>query len=298
MIRLAGARQGRAAGVADRDHEPLYVEALLASPDRCLAGFVGSDGCPGHALKGLARTQGGGLLACMERELLWLDGAGAVQRRWSHPWLNDVHHAIEHDGALWVASTGADAVLEVRGEAVTPHLLGGGLPAGDLRGRSLKPHAVHPNHLFVWQDEVWVTCLRPGHARALRSGRLLPVADVGIHDGVVHDGRVWFTTVDGTVVATDGRTREVLDLHARLGEGPLGWCRGLAFEAGTMWVGFTRLRATRWRHQLAWLKGQLRGRVDVTRQPTRLVAFDGGDRTADLESLGVHAVFGLVGDTG
>jgi len=304
VLTLAGAHQHRPASVTDRDHEPLYDQGLLLQlsaatrPPRVLGTYRVDDALPGHALKGIARS-GGGWLACTERELLWVDEAGEVARRWTHPLLNDVHHALEHDGTLWVASTGADAVLEVRdGEVARVHALGGPLPDGDLRTRSLKPHQVHPNHLFAWDGEVWVTCLHPGHARALRSGRRLEVDDERIHDGVVHAGRVWFTTVDGRVVITDGHHRDVIDLNTLdAGDGPLGWCRGLVVDGERMWVGFTRLRATRWRHHLAWVRGRLRGRVEVTRRPTRVVEIDltacALAHEVDLEPHGVHAVFGL-----
>lgn len=299
---LAGAHQARPAGVADRDHEPLYDAGLLASRDAVLLRLTGRG--PGHALKGLAPDDDG-LIACLERELVFLsptDGGWEETGRWSHPQLNDVHHAIRHDGALWVASTGADAVLEVRGDEVRTHVLGAPLPDGDLRARSLKPHRVHPNHLFVWAERVWVTRLHQGDAVAVGDpGQRLFVDEERIHDGVVHEGRVWFTTVDGRVVAIDGGgERRVLDLND--GEGPLGWCRGLAFHDGLLWVGFSRLRATRWRRNLAWVRGKLRGRVEVSDRPTRLVGVrlaDGPElrgevvRTVDLEALGVGAIFDL-----
>ncbi len=292
---LAAAHQSRPAGIADRDHEPLYDQGLLATPDAIHLRLTGRG--PGHALKGLASDEHG-LVACLEREVVFLDAAFRETARWSHPHLNDVHHALRHDGALWVASTGADAVLEIRGDDVRTHALGAPLPVGDLRTRSLKPHQVHPNHLFVWQDRVWVTRLHQGDAVVVGDpDQRLVVDERPIHDGVVHDGRVWFTTVDGRVVAVDGGgEREVLDLND--GTGPLGWCRGLAFHDGLLWVGFTRLRATRWRRNLAWVRGTLRGRVEVTDRPTRLVGVrpSTGEvvRTVDLEALGVSAVFGLV----
>jgi ligand-binding sensor domain-containing protein len=299
MILLAAAHQSRPAGVADRDHEPLYDQALLATP-RCVIGrYRTDDGHPGHALKGIARCDDGRLLATTERELLWLSEEGRVLSRRSHPSFNDVHHAIEHDGAVWVASTGADAVVELRGDEVTVHALAEQLPEGDLRGRNLKPHRVHPNHLFVWRDQMWVTCLHQGHARSLHTAEILPVDEERIHDGVVHDGWVWFTTVDGRVVGTDGQQRTEIDLNELDGGGePLGWCRGLAFDDdGTLWVGMTRLRATRWRHHLAWLRGRLRGRVEVSRRPTRLLRIDHTTPSVleeiHLEGMGVHAVFGL-----
>ena len=289
MLYIAGARQSRPAGLSDRDHEPLYDAALLATVDGVRAAWRDPFG-PGHACKGLSAGPQG-LLACTEREIRWLD-TGA---RWTDPRLNDVHHALEHDGAVWVASTGADAVLEVRGDDVRVHPLGGALPPGDLRFRSLKPHRVHPNHLFVHRDQVWVTRLHDGRAEVVGGDARLDVDRERIHDGVTVDGRVWFTTVDGRLVGI-GDDRRVIDLND--GRGPLGWCRGLAASGGWLWVGFTRLRATRWRHHLAWVRGRLRGRVDVSGRPTRLVAVDpvtgAVAREVDLEALGVDAVFGLV----
>jgi len=298
-VHLAAAHQSRPASVTDRDHEPLYDQALLLHDQRIVGRYRTDDGHRGHALKGVSRTATGEILACTERELLWLHDDGAVTRRRSHPQLNDVHHALEHDGAVWVASTGADAVLELRGDTTRVHALGDPLPPGDLRHRSLKPHRVHPNHLFVWDGEVWATCLHQGQARSLRSGRVLAVDEERIHDGVVHGGRVWFTTVDGRVVATDGRRRDVIDLNTLDGGGdPLGWCRGLVVDDERLWVGFTRLRATRWRHHLAWVRGRLRGRVEVSRRPTRVVVVDRGLRRIvdewDLEAIGADAVFGMI----
>lgn len=298
MIFLAAARQSRPAGVTDRDHEPLYDQALLANSTTILGRYRTEDGHRGHALKGLSVRPDGGLLGCTERELLWLARDGGIERRFAHPGFNDLHHAVEHDGAIWVASTGADTVIELRDGESKVHQLADPPPPGDLRGRNLKPHAVHPNHLFAWEGELWVTCLHQGHARSLWSSRVLEVDEERIHDGVVHEGKVWFTTVDGRVVATDGTSREVLDLNLLDGSGdPLGWCRGLTFCDGLLWVGFTRLRATRWRQHLAWARGRARGRVEVTRRPTRLVAVDLGSRRAvavlACEDLGLHAVFGI-----
>ena len=289
---IAGARQARSAGVLDRDHEPLYDQALVATRSGVAHRWTEPYG-PGQACKGLAWTPSG-LLAVTERELHWLD----TGRRWSDPRLNDVHHAIDHDGAIWVASTGADAVIEVRGDEVRVHALADPVPEGDLRGRSLKPHRVHPNHLFVWRSRVWVTALHGGQAREVGGPGRMDVDSQPIHDGVVHEGRVWFTTVDGRLVGI-GADRVEVDLDD--GKGPLGWCRGLAFADGLAWVGFTRLRATRWRQNLAWVRGRLRGRVVAGERPTRLLGVDLASgrvvEQVDLEALGMDAIFGLVAQT-
>jgi hypothetical protein len=118
---------------------------------------------------------------------------------------------------------------------------------------------------------------------------------VGVHDGVWHDGRVWFTTVDGHIVSVGDDPTDVRRLRVGQGTsvtGPLGWCRGLAIVDGAMWVGMTRLRATTARRHLAWVRAHLRGTQGPVSYPTRLMCLDG--RTIELESLGMDAVFGLL----
>jgi hypothetical protein len=77
----------------------------------------------------------------------------------------------------------------------------------------------------------------------------------------------------------------------------MGWCRGLAISEGVAWVGFSRLRATPWRHHLAWMRGALRGWQVATHRPTHVVGVDllTGDRICDwpVEASGLHAIFGV-----
>ena len=312
---LVGGTQ-RTAGVFDRDHERLYEAGVAAVLDTG-TGTVrevlrhrdeaqvcgGAPGEVGHCLKGISRD-GEAWLLNTERSLLWMDGSGEVTRRWSHPRLNDVHHALRHRDVLWVAATGMDTVLEVRGgEVHREHHLGTGdtAPLGDWRARSRKPHEVHPNHLYVREGRVWVTCLHGRSAREVGGSGSLDVADERVHDGVLHDGCVWFTTVDGRLVARDletGAVRHSVDLkQTSPRSGPLGWCRGLVLDGEVAWVGLTRIRATRWRQNLAWMRGVVRGRQDATAHPTRVlgVRWATGEQIAEweVEETGLHALFGM-----
>jgi hypothetical protein len=67
--------------------------------------------------------------------------------------------------------------------------------------------------------------------------------DIGLerlHDGLVHDGRVYFTTVNGQVAIADTtslRVIEVIDLtRAHPQDMLLGWARGLMIEGDQMWL--------------------------------------------------------------
>lgn len=314
---LAGGTQ-RVAGVGDRDHEALYEEAVAAvldtstgalrafhrhrdPPDVC----GGQPDMVGHAFKGMHRD-GRHWLLCTERNLLWVDGGGGVRRSWSDPLLNDVHHALRHQGSLWVTSTGLDAVLEVRDDqvwAVHPLTPGADEPARDIdwRTRSTRPHQVHPNHLFVHEGRVWVTRLHGRDAVEVGGEGHWELGKERLHDGVLHEGCVWFTTVDGHLVAHDAGTgvcRRRIDLGVGSSrKRPLGWCRGLAFTGEVAWVGMTRIRATRWRQNLAFVRGLMRGVQHATRHPTRVVGvrWRTGEVVAEweVEEVGLHALFGI-----
>ncbi len=294
---LVGATQARAAGALDRDHDALYAGGLVVERDAFGALRVRYR-CE-RALKGASRD-GPHLLLTTDRELVWVDPRDWTEvRRWSHPWLNDVHHAVRHDGRLWIASTGLDAVLEVDGDRVALHgVLGPAVPpAGDVRGARLA-HRSHPNHLFVHRGRLWVTRLHQGDAITL-DGQRMAVSDLPIHDGLSARGAAWFTAVDGALVRATDRGAEVHPLRPDDASGdPLGWCRGLLLDGAHAWVGFTRLRATRLRHNLAWLRGRLRGNPRATRRPTRVVRYEVRTgrpvHTVEVEPVGLHAVFAIL----
>jgi hypothetical protein len=137
-----------------------------------------------------------------------------------------------------------------------------------------------------------VTQFHAGIAAEVDGNARLDVGSPRIHDGLVVADHVWFTRVDGVLIGVGHGSREVIQVP---GEQPLGWCRGLARWEDGWAVGFTRLRTTRWRHNLAWLKGTLRGDVHVGTRPTRVVLLDGRGRaqSQELEALGIDAVFAI-----
>lgn len=308
---IAGATQGRTASSLDRTHASLYTCAVLAS---VRVGGGGTDTATieivlqhqgryglGHAFKGVSRA-GGSLLLCTEAEVLRVRGA-TIEQRVTHPWLNDVHHAARIDGALHIVSTGTDAVIV--GDRFLPVVAGAQPPPSDVRSSDLRPHRAHPNHLFAVDGQPFVTRGLLGDAVALHAPDVRwPLAQVVVHDGVVRPDGIWFTAVDGRLICVDPETGRIARTVwlAPLGHRapPLGWCRGLAFVDGIAWVGFTRLRATRFRRNLAWVRGVLRGQAVASAHPTRIVgyALDSGEVVGEVlvEEAGVDAIFGLVGD--
>lgn len=231
----------------------------------------------------------------------------------SLPCFNDVHHARPGaEGSILVVNTGLDMVIEVGADGTVRRewSVDGETPwtrfsrAVDYRKVvSTKPHRCHPNHVWWLDGEIWATRCDQGDAVCLtREHDPIAVAEwegQWIHDGLVHDGAVYFTTVDGQIVVVDGASRTVrnrYDLKAIVGgTTPLGWCRGLAILPDHhVAVGFSRLRPTRWRRAVQWAKQGMRGRG---RRATRIAVFDLAREKLvwqlSLEPVGVNAIFSV-----
>jgi hypothetical protein len=211
-----------------------------------------------------------------------MEVTGAV----AHPLLHGVHSvAPGPDDTLVVSCAGLDSVLELstRGELVHHHFLGSGHftdrhpEPRDFRRvpyDALKPHSHHPNHA-VWVDgQLFATCFETRRAhRLVGSGPDLLLPEGIPHDGRLRDGLLWFTQVDGRVVAMhpDGHrvhTIELADLDPR--PGLLGWCRGVEKVGHHLFVGFTQLRRSRHREVARWL---LEGQAGIKRD-SRVVVID------------------------
>ena len=227
-------------------------------------------------------------------------GSAQLERVWSHPWLNDVHHVLpRRDGGWVVADTGLDFVLEVSPEGE----IEASWPAGDAdpwqrfdrstdwrRVATTKPHEVHVNFVFEAEGHLWGTrFFREDAVRldqrqlsldlyATRGDSSVERGSAGPHDGIVAGDEIHFTTVDGRVVRWPrdlrGAARAVeLEIPATYEHG--GWCRGIAPLADDQaWVGFSRLRTTRFRRHVSWLKHGLRRVGQYATAPTRIARHD------------------------
>jgi hypothetical protein len=226
----------------------------------------------------------------------------------SLPCFNDLHHVRPTPaGTLLIANSGLDMVLELTpgGEVVNEWSVLGEDPwsrfsrAIDYRkGVSTKPHAAHPNYVFTLGDDVWTTRFQQQDAICLtRANRRISIGIERVHDGVLHAGRLFFTTVNGHVVIANPaslKVEEVVDLNSmHAAETLLGWCRGILPVGSKIWVGFSHIRPTRLRENIAWIA---RGFRQVL--PTRLACYDLERRRCvaelDLQAHGLDAVFGIL----
>ena len=230
----------------------------------------------------------------------------------SLPCFNDLHHVSPSaDGNLLVVNTGLDQVLKLNREgrvldewsAVETDTWTRFSRAIDYRKvESTKPHEAHPNFVFELAGEVWVTRFHQRDAICLTCpGKRIDIALQRPHDGLRFQGKIYFTTVDGRIVIVDDTTlaiERVVDLNT-IGSNPkilLGWCRGLLPDGnGRIWVGFTRVRKTRFTENLLWVKHMLQdGRAE---QPTHLARYDLRENIClqelDLEKFGMNVVFSI-----
>ncbi len=252
--------------------------------------------------------QGNTLYACTQTEVLLyrlpqFEQVGYV----SLPSFNDVHHVRPTpDGNLLIANSGLEMVLEVTpsGDVLREWNVLGEDPWAcysketDYRkGVSTKPHRAHPNYVFYVGDDIWVTRFQQKDALCLTAPhKRIDIGKEHIHDGVLHQGLLYFTRVDGMVVIANPETlriEEIVDLNTMEEPGTLlGWCRGLMFDQDRLWVGFTRIRPTKFREAVSWVR-QGFNRV----LPTHITCYDLNDRKRiteiDVEVHGLNAVFSI-----
>lgn len=228
----------------------------------------------------------------------------------SVPCFNDLHHvSINGGGNLLVANTGLDMVVEIGPDAKILRLwnvLGENpwkrfSPETDYRRvATTKPHLSHPNFVFTIGSEVWVTrCEQKDAVCLTHPDQRIALSTECVHDGVSYGGKIYFTSVDGKLVIVDQETFriiQVVDLNVIGNEerALLGWCRGvLVADERRVWVGFTRVRKTKFMEKLNWVKHVFR---DVDK-PTHIALYDivGQEclKEIDLEPLGLNIVYSI-----
>jgi len=231
----------------------------------------------------------------------------------SHPYFNDLHHVtLTPAGDLVVVDTGLDMVLvmSLEGKILREYSVNDE-PLWTRFSRSIdyrkvvstKPHHSHPNFAFTIDGALWVTRCEDKDAVCLEDRRRrFDIAVQYPHDGTVHGGRVYFTTIDGRVCLFDTTTLArvaIVDLNTITArQRPLGWCRGLfVLDQNVVVVGFTRLRYTKFKEKVEWLKWHGGVGGSLTAEPTRIAAYDLAKGTmlweAPMEQYGLNTIWGI-----
>jgi hypothetical protein len=252
------------------------------------------------------------LYACTSTEILIYEVPGFQRVGYvSLPCFHDLHHVRPTpDGTLIAVSTGLDLVIELTptGKLLREWNVLGEDPWArfsretDYRKiRTTKPYKAHANFVFWIEKNIWVT--RCDLKDAISLSQLGARIDIGVqyvHDGLLFGERLYFTTIDGRLVIANPRSlkiEEIIDLtsidnHAEM---LLGFCRGvLMLDETRAWIGFTRVRKTKFKEKILWAKQGFRER----QKPTHIALYDIAGkrclREIDLEQYGVNAVFSIL----
>lgn len=255
---------------------------------------------------------GNKLYTCTSTEVLVFDlPEFRISNYISLPCFNDLHHvAPDSDGNLLVASTGLEMVVKVTPEGTVLHqwnVLGEGVwekfsPDVDYRKvDSTKPHRSHPNFVFQLNGQIWATRFFQRDAICLTEpGKRIEIGVQAPHDGLVRDDKIYFTTVDGHIVVVGRNSLQIdqlVDLKAINGQKALlGWCRGLLpVDKDKFWIGFTRVRKTKFRENLLWVRNVFRD--GMTEKPSHVALYDTTRREClqeiDLEAHGMNVIFSI-----
>jgi hypothetical protein len=233
----------------------------------------------------------------------------------SLPCFNDIHHVIPFGEKLAIVSTGLDLVVILdKNHSPERYINVLGMPEWERfsiqkdyrKVLTTKPHHSHPNFIFEIDGELWVTRFEQKDAIMLSDQKQR--IDIGyerVHDGIVKGDFVFFTTVNGTVCVTNKNTYKkeaVYDLNdAYVEDNPLGWCRSLYVNDDKFYIGFSSLRSTKVRENLAWIKRGFKASVSESRAlPTRVVEYDFNNKRiiqeVELTDVGMSAIFSIMAD--
>jgi hypothetical protein len=256
--------------------------------------------------------QGNKLYTCTSTEVLVYEVPSFKLKHYiSLPCFNDLHHVYPtQQGTILVVVTGLDMVVEITesGSVVREWSVIGEDPWARFSRQTdyrkvptTKPHQSHPNHVFVLGEEVWVTRLQQRDAICLTTpGPRIDIAVQRPHDGCIFGDRIYFTTVDGRIVIANRKTlqvEETIDLNQMSGPSGqvLGWCRGvLPLDERWLWVGFTRVRPTKFIENVAWIRNGYSHR----HRPSHVALYDlerkRCEQEIELEPHGIGVVFSLL----
>lgn len=198
----------------------------------------------------------------------------SVERVISHPSFHDLHGVTVIDDEIAVVNTGLEMVqfLNMDGQIVREVNVAS-VPTWERfdrnkdyrRVKSTKPHEIHPNHAFKIDGQWWTTRCIPQDAINLENPDDRIEIGAGLpHDGIIRGDFIYFTTTNAHLVIASVASRkveDVIDLNRfNPHGGRIGWCRGLEVEGDIAYLGFTRLRESKWADTFQTARDILHGR--------------------------------------
>ena len=202
----------------------------------------------------------------------------------SHPTFNDLHGIYVDEEALYVCNTGLEVVQIFRNKKLVDEVNLARNPTWERfdKGKdyrmlgTTKPHESHINQIFLLNGELWVTRFQkrdvvPLYNRNSERRIVLP-HDAGCHDGIVVNGFVYFSMVNGHVIVLDSKNLKVVedyDLNYIYSKN-VGWTRGLAIVDNFAFIGVTAIRYSKFKE---FARGIAKGK-DSQKMPSTILKLD------------------------
>lgn len=251
-------------GILDWDSRRV-IRRIVYKPQR-------PEGFPQDAWRfGFASYFNGKIYTCTFLEALVFDAeTWEVVKVISEPWFNDLHHVYANDRHILIVNTGLERV-EIYDHAYN-HLGFYNLLDVDTWERfdrhkdyrlvesvGHKPDKWQANFLTEIDGQYWVT--RFGNKDVISLDDPQQRFEIGTgnpHDGHCNGDYIYYTTTNNHIVIVDRETKGIVDdidlveLDGR--KEKIGWCRGLEIVGDCAFVGFSRLRQSKFRAMGHWIK--------------------------------------------
>ena len=229
---------------------------------------------------------------------------------------NDLHHVIYHNESLFIVITGLDLVIRYSLEEKKIKTFYNCYPEKNTWDRfdnkidyrkinTTKPHLSHPNHVSIYLDKVFITRYKQLDVLIFSmEGEILD--RISLNKGIPHDGAIFnenliYTTVNGNIIEVnknDFSNKKITDLNFHSKDGrSLGWCRGYQEFGSSNYVGFSRIRPTKFVENIKWLRSKLTDKVKL-KMPTRIECYNKNFseilNTINLEDYKMNWVFSIL----
>ncbi len=205
---------------------------------------------------------------------------------------NDLHHVIFHEKNLFIVVTGLDIVVKYSLQKNNIEKIYNCYPEIDTWDRfdkntdyrkinTTKPHNSHPNHVSIFKNKLFITRYKQQDVIIYSmEGKILQhiKLNIGIpHDGLLFNNKFIYTTVNGRIIkvnSNDFSDINIFDLNKHEKKGrSLGWCRGYQELNSSNYVGFSRIRPTKFMENIKWLGNKITDEVKL-KMPTRIIEYN------------------------
>jgi hypothetical protein len=226
---------------------------------------------------------------------------------------NDLHGVLPMNNYIYLCNTGLEVVQKLgrNGTIIEEINLASTSkrktyePTTDFRMiPTTKPHEVHINHLFSFNNTIWATrgnmrdAVDIYNRQQALSFRESSRSEETIlcHDGILRDDRLYFTTVNAHIICMDPGSGAIIQNYDINMFSPkkrnIGWTRGLEISDSRCIVGITKMRFSNFKEYTNWMVG----RRDMA-MPSSLIEIDLANKRLKsiypMEKYKGHAIYSI-----